>query len=664
MNKILFALFTFIVFTSNSQSNLSFEDLKQRLSQETDREKIETYLDISELTIPSDSILKYLNEALLISERIKFDSIYPIQFAICVSYYMKGDYISAKNKIRKGLNNYQFTKNPEGTYGHINMLIGVFNEALNEKDSALQYYNKVIDKLKNNTSPKAIEVLSITYTNFANILFKGGEYEKAIKIYLDSEKMSESIGDKRNQSIALNNVASCFKELKKYEKALEYYQSALQLSKESNNLKYEGSALVGIGEIYYYRKEYDNALTHLFLAENILKTTEFKSVLHLSYEALAKVYLKKGEVIKARLYSDKALKGIESVQDDFSKADILLTNATIEIENKNYNKALKSVDKALLISKNNGYLDSEKESVLIKIDILKKQNKINLLPQLYDELFVLKDSILNTENLKSINELEAKYQTEKKEKENLQLKADKAQKQLELEKESQQKWFFGVLALLALLTVIIVVYYSKNRRQKLLYNSQLNIAKAKQMEHQRIATDLHDYKVKTLEGIKIELEKDGKKTLANKVDTIKESLRSLSKELSQVSFEESEFNEQIITLLASYNSDEFSIHHKGLSSIKWKSINTVIKQNLFLVIREGISNAYNHAQATEVNLAFQKNKSQLQISITDNGKGFEDNTPGIGFTNMKMRINEINGKIKIESEKGSGTQIGIYLALV
>jgi len=318
----------------------------------------------------------------------------------------------------------------------------------------------------------------------------------------------------------------------------------------------------------------------------------------------------------------------------------------------------------LEISKKNNYLDSEKDCISIKIEIFKKQHKLKELPPLYDELIIIKDAILNAENLKSINELETKYQTEKKEKENLKLKAAKVQNELELEKENRQKWFFGSLALAAILTIIIIVFYAKNKRQKLLYNSQLNIAKAKQTEHQRIATDLHDYKVKTLEGIKVELEKEGKNQLANKVDSIKESLRSLSKELSQVSFEESEFNEQIITLLASYNSAEFSIHHKGLSSIKWKTINTVIKQNLFLVIREGISNAYNHSQASRVDLEFQKNGNQLQIAITDNGKGFEDATPGIGFTNMKLRINEINGKIKIESKKEAGTQIGIYLALV
>ena len=116
--------------------------------------------------------------------------------------------------------------------------------------------------------------------------------------------------------------------------------------------------------------------------------------------------------------------------------------------------------------------------------------------------------------------------------------------------------------------------------------------------------------------------------------------------------------------MASYSSEDIKINQKGVDGIAWKTINDTIKQNLFLVIREGISNAYNHSEAKNVNLVFQKKDNQLEITITDDGKGFEDATPGIGFTNMKMRINEINGNIKIDSKKEHGTKIGIYLSLV
>ncbi len=49
------------------------------------RDKIETLLDISEQVKNPDSSIVYLNQALQIAENNKFDSIYPIQFGLCVA---------------------------------------------------------------------------------------------------------------------------------------------------------------------------------------------------------------------------------------------------------------------------------------------------------------------------------------------------------------------------------------------------------------------------------------------------------------------------------------------------------------------------------------------------------------------------------------------------
>jgi len=59
----------------------------------------------------------------------------------------------------------------------------------------------------------------------------------------------------------------------------------------------------------------------------------------------------------------------------------------------------------------------------------------------------------------------------------------------------------------------------------------------------------------------------------------------------------------------------------------------------------------------------QKEENQIQITIHDNGKGFDiDNTDfGNGLYNMKKRIEEVNGICKIESELQKGTTITILL---
>ena len=53
----------------------------------------------------------------------------------------------------------------------------------------------------------------------------------------------------------------------------------------------------------------------------------------------------------------------------------------------------------------------------------------------------------------------------------------------------------------------------------------------------------------------------------------------------------------------------------------------------------------------------------IKLSVRDNGVGFDvaQTSKGNGLLNMKARAEEMNAQIKIESEKGSGTNIELIL---
>ncbi|MCG8577114.1 MAG: hypothetical protein MI810_19690 [Flavobacteriales bacterium] len=129
MKKPIILYLLLLPFSIFSQE-LNFEELKERLKSESDREKIETYLDISEIGLPMDSNLHYLNLALETAEKIHFDSIFAIESAISMSYYMGGDYESAKSSIRKSLDHIQYTTYTRARIGHVHMLLGAYCEAL------------------------------------------------------------------------------------------------------------------------------------------------------------------------------------------------------------------------------------------------------------------------------------------------------------------------------------------------------------------------------------------------------------------------------------------------------------------------------------------------------------------------------------------------------
>jgi len=91
-----------------------------------------------------------------------------------------------------------------------------------------------------------------------------------------------------------------------------------------------------------------------------------------------------------------------------------------------------------------------------------------------------------------------------------------------------------------------------------------------------------------------------------------------------------------------------------------------IRHNLFLVLKESLNNIVRHAGASEVRLQVSMTDEQLQMSIRDNGKGFDDGPKGVsanGLTNMQHRMNDIGGRCAIGSKPGAGTTVTVSLPL-
>lgn len=87
---------------------------------------------------------------------------------------------------------------------------------------------------------------------------------------------------------------------------------------------------------------------------------------------------------------------------------------------------------------------------------------------------------------------------------------------------------------------------------------------------------------------------------------------------------------------------------------------------LFRVVQELLNNIVKHAEASVIEVGMDCRKDKLLVSVTDNGKGFEQSAisltngdKGMGLGNMKKRIAIIQGNISIDSLPGRGTSVFI-----
>ena len=90
------------------------------------------------------------------------------------------------------------------------------------------------------------------------------------------------------------------------------------------------------------------------------------------------------------------------------------------------------------------------------------------------------------------------------------------------------------------------------------------------------------------------------------------------------------------------------------------------RRNIFLVIKESLTNTCKHAWCNQVQVTIQQEAFRVIIIIEDDGKGFDIHKVrpfGNGLINMENRIEQAGGKFSIVSEPGSGTKTIIEIPL-
>jgi signal transduction histidine kinase len=99
-----------------------------------------------------------------------------------------------------------------------------------------------------------------------------------------------------------------------------------------------------------------------------------------------------------------------------------------------------------------------------------------------------------------------------------------------------------------------------------------------------------------------------------------------------------------------------------------------IRHNIFLAFEESLANAMKHSAATVVTVDLAVTNGLLQISIADNGAGFDltreprnlDSRSGddrLGLSGLRHRLNRLGGSCEIDSTPGHGTKIKLNLPL-
>lgn len=232
----------------------------------------------------------------------------------------------------------------------------------------------------------------------------------------------------------------------------------------------------------------------------------------------------------------------------------------------------------------------------------------------------------------------------------------------------QTTWFrfLAAVFLAAIIYLLFLVRVAQIKKQK---TQQENLTQAilqsQEDERKRIAQDLHDGVGQKLSMLKVKAEKENNIPMKEKVADIIEDIRFLSRNIHPHYFEKLGLTKAIEMLVE---------ENKSLGNIYWISelenidscFSTQKQLVIFRIIQECMNNILKHSEAKNSKITFEKTSQHVQISLQDNGKGFNLDTTklhSLGLSTIKERVRSLNGSLNIKTKPGQGTHTIIHIPL-
>ncbi|MEO1653007.1 MAG: histidine kinase, partial [Bacteroidota bacterium] len=206
------------------------------------------------------------------------------------------------------------------------------------------------------------------------------------------------------------------------DQAIRFYREALRIAEAQEDNRRAGIRLMNIGALYVMKENYPAAEQHFLRARDYIEQVKAWPIKAKILQNLAELHYRQGHLdeaekwVKAAIQLNQKISNLESIHKNY------LTWHDIESKRGNYPKALEH----------------------------------------YQKYATLKDSLLNERNLAKLEELQAKYETEKKEEAIANLSQQNQIQSLQLD---QRNLWIALLAIaLVLISSLIIILY----RQRLL----------------------------------------------------------------------------------------------------------------------------------------------------------------------------------------------------
>ncbi len=393
----------------------SFEHLLASLPHLTGIERLECLIKITDLRFrakPSEA-RDYALEGLALSREMGergLESRFLNRMGI--TYHLQGkfdeavDYYNQSLTIAQELDKLEEVATNMSNIAAIKTMQGEYAEALDMQHEIRDAFIKLGDKPR----------LAFCYNNTGNIYLKLSAFDQCVENYLMSLRIREEIDDKLGMISSLGNIGSYLKE-DDPERALEYLQRAVKLLDETGEKRFRGFIYSQLGITKFLAGRNDGCIEDLEESIKIMLETENSYDLTISYDYLAEIYLRDGDLEKAWEYRNIALKKARDNNLVDYIARELRSLARMKIDEGDIEEAQKMHDEALEISEKIGRKKYIMQCVGLQAEIYEKMEDFEKACEKYKLYNQMKEETATEALDKRAKELEVIYSIERKKRE-------------------------------------------------------------------------------------------------------------------------------------------------------------------------------------------------------------------------------------------------------
>ncbi len=526
--------------------------------------------------------------------------------------------------------------------------------------------------------------------NLGVAYYYAASFEMALKYFYDALDIANRRHDHESEAMIYNAIANVYLATNLHKYSLGFYLKSLEIRQKLNDRKGMAANYINISRLYSQTGKKNEAWNYLNKAILLLEETGDSARLSTAYNNLADLYSNDGNFQEALVLNRKAYLISVKLGLPWEISYILNSLGQVYLELQQYDTAYRCFAAGLDYARRIQSLDMAMFSYRNLTRYYSATGNYREFLKAFGYYNAVRDSIFSTQINNSIAEMQVKYETESKEKEN-------ALQKLEISRQrGLRNYFLFTSVLILILVVILFNRYRIKRRQSVMLESMVeertaDLRKSEQRvlrttieteerERARFSGDLHDGLGPLLSTVKIHLElirsragngEEQEKYIRMAGELLDEAIRS-TREIA---------NDLVPNILNDFGLVDAvrayieKINRIGSVKVDFSSIGIdqrpgrEIEKALYRIVLELINNTLKHSGATLVMIRMEERGDSLLFDYSDNGRGLHleqvsrANPSGLGIPNIISRIKSLNGRFHLDSEPGKPFGIRITIPL-